>query len=65
MDVDDWTNVEVEMKNGGWGSIEASRISADLEEETRFEIYGTKGSIKYLQNILVMLYYIKSKRMSK
>lgn len=46
VDVDDWTNVEVEMKNGGWGSIEASRISADLEEETRFEIYGTKGSIK-------------------
>lgn len=46
VDVDDWTNVEVEMQNGAWGSIEASRISSDLEEETRFEIYGTKGSIK-------------------
>ncbi|MFV9568281.1 Gfo/Idh/MocA family protein [Thermoanaerobacter mathranii] len=46
VDVDDWTSVEVEMENGGWGSIEASRISPDLEEETIFEIYGTKGSIK-------------------
>ena len=46
VDVDDWTSVEVEMENGGWGSIETSRISPDLEEETIFEIYGTKGSIK-------------------
>lgn len=46
VDVDDWTNVDVEMQSGAWGSIEASRISSELEEETRFEIYGTKGSIK-------------------
>ncbi|SHF33039.1 Predicted dehydrogenase [Caldanaerobius fijiensis DSM 17918] len=45
VDVDDWTNVDVELESGAWGSIEASRISAEMEEETRFEIYGTKGSI--------------------
>jgi len=46
VDVDDWTAVDVELKSGAWGRIEASRISAEMEEETRFEIYGTYGSIK-------------------
>jgi predicted dehydrogenase len=46
VDVDDWTSVEVELERGGWGTIEASRISPDIDEETKFEIYGTKGSIK-------------------
>ncbi|OXT09436.1 dehydrogenase [Thermoanaerobacterium thermosaccharolyticum] len=46
VDVDDWTEAYFKMHNGAWGTVETSRISADIEEETRFEIYGTKGSIK-------------------
>lgn len=46
VDVDDWTEAYLVMENGAWGTVETSRISADIEEETRFEIYGTKGSIK-------------------
>ncbi|MGB9679234.1 MAG: Gfo/Idh/MocA family protein [Thermoanaerobacteraceae bacterium] len=45
VDVDDWTSVQVEMENGSWGTIEASRISSDIYEETKLEVYGTKGSI--------------------
>lgn len=45
VDVDDWTEAYFKMHNGAWGTVETSRISADIEEETRFEIYGTKGSI--------------------
>ncbi|MDI3311792.1 MAG: Gfo/Idh/MocA family oxidoreductase [Thermoanaerobacterium sp.] len=46
VDVDDWTEARITMKSGAWGTVETSRISAEIEEETRFEIYGTKGSIK-------------------
>lgn len=45
VDVDDWTGTYLEMGNGAWGIVETSRISANIDEETRFEIYGTKGSI--------------------
>lgn len=45
VDVDDWTMAYLVMQNGAWGTMETSRISANLEEETRFLIYGTKGSI--------------------
>lgn len=45
VDVDDWTGVNVELESGAWGLIETSRISAEAEEETRFQIYGTEGSI--------------------
>lgn len=46
VDVDDWTEARITMKNGAWGTVETSRISAEIEEETQFLIYGTKGSIK-------------------
>ncbi len=46
VDVDDWTEARITMKSGAWGTVETSRISAEIEEETQFLIYGTKGSIK-------------------
>ena len=46
VDVDEYAQVDVKLKQGGMGIIECSRITSDLHENTVIEIYGTKGSIK-------------------
>lgn len=37
----------VEMKNGGTGIIEASKIATGTNDELRFEIHGDKGAIRF------------------
>jgi predicted dehydrogenase len=45
-DVDEIGHCDFKLENGAEGSLEVSRIFADLEEATTFIIYGSKGSIK-------------------
>jgi len=45
-DVDEWAMLDINLQDGGYGTLEVSRISSDLTEDTIFEIYGTKGKIK-------------------
>lgn len=44
-DVDEIAKLNL-ITDRGTGTLEVSRIYADMEENTSFEIYGTKGSIK-------------------
>lgn len=44
--VDEISECKFRLNNNVTGTLEVSRIFADMEEETTFEIYGTKGSIK-------------------
>jgi len=50
VDVDDWAQLDIILENGGYGSLEVSRISSEIKEEAALEIYGTKGSIKIIDN---------------
>ena len=44
--VDEISECKFKLNNNITGTLEVSRIFADMKEETTFEIYGTKGSIK-------------------
>lgn len=44
--VDEISECKLKLSNNVTGTLEVSRIFADMEEETIFEIYGTRGSIK-------------------
>lgn len=44
--VDEIANCDFKLENHLEGSLEVSRIFADLDEPTTFTIYGSKGSIK-------------------
>lgn len=44
--VDEISQCSLKLYNNISGSLEVSRIFADMKEETTFEIYGTRGSIK-------------------
>ena len=46
VDVDEYAKLDVKLEKSGLGTIECSRISSDLHEDTVIEIYGTQGSIK-------------------
>lgn len=46
VDVDDYAKVDLKLQNGAMGTMECSRISAELHEGTYLEIYGSNGSIK-------------------
>jgi len=45
--VDDHAHLLVELKNGGVGIIETSRITGGTTDDLNFEIFGTKGSLKF------------------
>ncbi|NTW72725.1 MAG: Gfo/Idh/MocA family oxidoreductase [Eubacteriaceae bacterium] len=45
-EVDEWAMLHLNMKSGAKGTLEVSRITADLKEDTIIEIFGTKGSLK-------------------
>ncbi len=47
VEVEDYSLVNARMKNGAIGVIESSKIAAGAEDELRYEIYGTKGAIRY------------------
>lgn len=46
VDVDDWALCTMEMKDGGIGSLEVSRVSGGAGDVSSLEIYGKYGSIK-------------------
>lgn len=46
VDVDEYAKLDVRLQKGGLGTIECSRISSSLHENTVIEIYGSQGSIK-------------------
>ncbi len=45
--VEDLFIINAKMKNGAVGVIEASKIATGTEDELKYEIYGTKGALKY------------------
>jgi predicted dehydrogenase len=47
IEADDLALMLVKMKNGGLGTIEASKIATGTDDELRFEIHGDKGAIKF------------------
>jgi predicted dehydrogenase len=46
VDVDDYAQLNITMSAGFSGTLEVSRVAAGKGEDTGFEIFGTKGSIK-------------------
>jgi predicted dehydrogenase len=46
VDVDDYAQLNITMAAGYTGTLEVSRVAAGKGEDTGFEIFGTKGSIK-------------------
>lgn len=58
VDVDDWGICLLGMKNGGYGSLESSRMGSGASEEAKVEIFGSQGSITIdLRNPLQAQYY--------
>jgi predicted dehydrogenase len=47
VEVEDLFIINAEMKNGAVGVIEASKIATGTEDELKYEIYGTRGSLRY------------------
>lgn len=47
VEVEDFFMLGAKMKNGAVGVIEASKIATGTEDELKYEIYGTKGALKY------------------
>jgi predicted dehydrogenase len=47
VEVEDLFIINAKMKNGAVGIIEASKIATGTEDELKYEIYGTKGALKY------------------
>jgi len=47
IEADDIAFMIVKMKNGGTGTIEASKIATGVNDELRFEIHGDKGAIRF------------------
>jgi predicted dehydrogenase len=45
-EVDEWALLNLVMESGAKGTLEVSRITSDLKEDTIIEIFGSKGSIK-------------------
>lgn len=45
--VDDAAWLQVQLKNGGIGTIEASRFATGILDELRFEICGEKGALRF------------------
>lgn len=47
IEADDVAFVIAKMKNGGTGTIEASKIATGTNDELRFEIHGDKGAMRF------------------
>lgn len=47
VDVDDWLCATLELQNGAVGQVEAHRMAAGAAEDTRIEIYGSKGALAF------------------
>lgn len=47
IEADDVAFMIARMKNGGTGTIEASKVATGTNDELRFEIHGDKGSVRF------------------
>jgi len=47
VDVDDWMQCTLELKNGAIGVLEVNRMAAGSGEETTLEVFGSKGAAVY------------------
>ena len=47
VDNDDLALMMCQMKNGAYGTIEASKVATGFDDSLRFEIHGVKGAIKF------------------
>ncbi len=47
VEVDDLALLQIKLKNGAIGSVEASRIATGSNDDLRLEIHGTSGAIKF------------------
>ena len=47
IEADDVAFMIAKMKNGGTGTIEASKVATGVNDELRFEIHGDKGAIRF------------------
>jgi predicted dehydrogenase len=47
VDVDDWTLCTVELKRGAVGVLEATRVAAGARDATAFDVYGSKGALRF------------------
>lgn len=47
IEADDIAFMIVKMKNGGSGTIEASKVATGANDELRFEIHGDKGAVRF------------------
>ncbi|HEY9089303.1 MAG TPA: Gfo/Idh/MocA family oxidoreductase [Anaerolineaceae bacterium] len=47
VDVDDWLCATLEMRSGAIGQVEAHRVAAGAAEDTKIEIYGSKGALAF------------------
>lgn len=47
VDVDDWCLATFQHSNGAVGTIEVSRVAAGTGEDTRFELFCSKGALRF------------------
>ncbi len=47
VEVDDIAFLQIEMKNGAFGTVEASRLATGTNDELRIEIHGNKGAMRF------------------
>lgn len=47
IEADDLAFMIVKMKNGGTGTIEASKVATGTNDELRFEIHGDRGALRF------------------
>ncbi len=47
VDVDDWTLANLKMKGGSVGAVEVTRMAAGAGEETKVEVFGSKGALDF------------------
>ncbi len=57
VDVDDYALLQVKLANGAVGTIEASRYATGSGNEIEFEIFGSKGALKFNLNNPGYLYF--------
>lgn len=54
---EDHVSMMLEMPNGAVGCVEASKIATGTDDELSFEIYGTRGAIRWHSMDMNYLYY--------
>ena len=47
VEAEDLVIINARMKNGCLGVIEASKVATGIQDEVRFEIYGTRGALRF------------------